>query len=103
MLSVMQSPTQSSMFEYPSASAYTGRELWEAAAACHGPEDPPAALLRAADACREPLLVLVASCYEVCRDSFAAFAQWPKDFLFLGHAGRFPRGFSSAFAQYSMS
>lgn len=42
-----------------------GRELWEVAAACHGPEDPPAALLRAADLCREPLLVLIASCYEV--------------------------------------
>lgn len=42
-----------------------GRELWEVAAACHGPEDPPAALLKAADVCREPLLVLIASCYEV--------------------------------------
>ncbi|KAM3963039.1 LOW QUALITY PROTEIN: spatacsin [Aphomia sociella] len=39
-------------------------ELWEAAAACHGPEDPPAALLRAARLRREPLLVLIASCYE---------------------------------------
>lgn len=43
---------------------YIGRDLWEVAAACHGPEDPPAALLRAADICREPLLVLIASCYE---------------------------------------
>lgn len=42
-----------------------GRELWEVAAACHGPEDPPAALLKAADVYREPLLVLIASCYEV--------------------------------------
>lgn len=57
------------MFEYPS-SAYMGRELWEAAAACHGPEDPPAALLRAADICREPLLVLIASCYEVKTKGF---------------------------------
>ncbi|CAH2073718.1 unnamed protein product, partial [Iphiclides podalirius] len=57
------SPTQSSSFDFPS-SAYMGRELWEVAAACHGPEDPPAALLRAADVCREPLLVLIASCYE---------------------------------------
>lgn len=44
--------------------AYLGRELWEVAAACHGPEDPPAALVKAADLCREPLLVLIASCYE---------------------------------------
>lgn len=51
-------------FDFTS-SAYMGRELWEVAAACHGPEDPPAALLRAADICREPLLVLIASCYEV--------------------------------------
>ncbi|KPI91567.1 Spatacsin [Papilio xuthus] len=57
------SPTQSVSFEFPS-SWYMGRELWEVAAACHGPEDPPAALLRAADICREPLLVLIASCYE---------------------------------------
>ncbi|CAH0701733.1 unnamed protein product [Spodoptera exigua] len=57
------SPTQVGSFEFPS-SAYMGRELWEVAAACHGPEDPPAALLRAADICREPLLVLIASCYE---------------------------------------
>lgn len=42
-----------------------GKELWEVTAACHGPEDPPAALLKAADMCREPLLVLIASCYEV--------------------------------------
>ncbi|KAJ8725713.1 hypothetical protein PYW08_003896 [Mythimna loreyi] len=60
---VTPSPTQGSSFEFPS-SAYMGRELWEVAAACHGPEDPPAALLRAADICREPLLVLIASCYE---------------------------------------
>ncbi|XP_068629577.1 spatacsin isoform X2 [Battus philenor] len=57
------SPTQSVTFDFPS-SVYMGRELWEVAAACHGPEDPPAALLRAADVCREPLLVLIASCYE---------------------------------------
>ncbi|XP_047021762.1 spatacsin isoform X1 [Helicoverpa zea] len=57
------SPTQGGSFEFPN-SAYMGRELWEVAAACHGPEDPPAALLRAADICREPLLVLIASCYE---------------------------------------
>lgn len=61
--SSLQSPTQSGIFEF--TSAYMGRELWEVAAACHGPEDPPAALLRAADICREPLLVLIASCYEV--------------------------------------
>ncbi|KAL4705762.1 hypothetical protein ACJJTC_006543 [Scirpophaga incertulas] len=47
-----------------SSSLYLGRELWEIAASCHGPEDPPAALLRAAAICREPLLVLIASCYE---------------------------------------
>ncbi|CAG4989155.1 unnamed protein product [Parnassius apollo] len=57
------SPTHSVTFDFPS-SVYMGRELWEVAASCHGPEDPPAALLRAADACREPLLVLIASCYE---------------------------------------
>ncbi|KAG6442693.1 spatacsin [Manduca sexta] len=61
--SVDVSPTHGNSFEFPS-SAYMGRELWEVAAACHGPEDPPAALLRAADLCREPLLVLIASCYE---------------------------------------
>lgn len=57
------SPTISGSFDF-SSSIYMGRELWEVAAACHGPEDPPAALLRAADVCREPLLVLIASCYE---------------------------------------
>ncbi|CAK1545304.1 unnamed protein product [Leptosia nina] len=57
------SPTQGTNFEFPSNSVM-GRELWEVAAACHGPEDPPAALLRAADLYREPLLVLIASCYE---------------------------------------
>ncbi|KAJ0180601.1 hypothetical protein K1T71_004005 [Dendrolimus kikuchii] len=61
--SVETSPTMSGGFEFPS-NAYMGRELWEVAAACHGPEDPPAALLRAADLCHEPLLVLIASCYE---------------------------------------
>ncbi|XP_041977836.1 spatacsin [Aricia agestis] len=55
------SPTQS-MIEW--RGAWLGRELWEVAAACHGPEDPPAALLRAAHTYREPLLVLLASCYE---------------------------------------
>ncbi|RVE48988.1 hypothetical protein evm_006346 [Chilo suppressalis] len=49
-------------FEFPSL--HMGRELWEVAASCHGPEDPPAALLRAAELYREPLLVLIASCYE---------------------------------------
>ncbi|XP_045491000.1 spatacsin [Colias croceus] len=63
MNSVDCSPTQSMVFEFPSDS-FMGRELWEVAAACHGPEDPPAALLRAADLYREPLLVLIASCYE---------------------------------------
>ncbi|XP_026744645.1 spatacsin [Trichoplusia ni] len=63
MNSMEVSPTQGCSFEFPT-SAYMGRELWEVAAACHGPEDPPAALLRAADICREPLLVLIASCYE---------------------------------------
>ncbi|KAJ2952675.1 hypothetical protein O0L34_g7014 [Tuta absoluta] len=65
-MEVSPSPTQSScssIFEFP-PTVQLGRELWEVAAACHGPEDPPAALLRAADMCREPLLVLVASCYE---------------------------------------
>ncbi|XP_053623631.1 uncharacterized protein LOC128682796 [Plodia interpunctella] len=57
------SHSSSVSFEFPS-SAHVGRELWEVAAACHGPEDPPAALLRAADLYREPLLVLIASCYE---------------------------------------
>ncbi|XP_045785776.1 spatacsin [Maniola jurtina] len=61
--SVETSPTQSVVFDFP-PSTYMGRELWEVAAACHGPEDPPAALLRAADLYREPLLVLLASCYE---------------------------------------
>ncbi|XP_046964656.1 spatacsin isoform X3 [Vanessa cardui] len=61
--SIDTSPTQSVSFDFPS-STYMGRELWEVVAACHGPEDPPAALLRAADVYREPLLVLVASCYE---------------------------------------
>ncbi|XP_052737622.1 spatacsin isoform X2 [Bicyclus anynana] len=61
--SVETSPTQSVVFDFPT-STYMGRELWEVAAACHGPEDPPAALLRAADLYREPLLVLLASCYE---------------------------------------
>lgn len=65
---VLQSPTQSVMFDYPSCT-YMGRELWEVAAACHGPEDPPAALIRAAEAYHEPLLVLIASCYEVRRSS----------------------------------
>ncbi|XP_049866892.1 spatacsin [Pectinophora gossypiella] len=60
---VSPSPTLSGVFEFP-APAAVGRELWEVSAACHGPEDPPAALLRAADHCREPLLVLIASCYE---------------------------------------
>ncbi|XP_052757536.1 uncharacterized protein LOC113517240 [Galleria mellonella] len=41
-----------------------GGELWEAAAACHGPEDPPAALLKAARRRHEPLLALIAGCYE---------------------------------------
>lgn len=63
-LCVSQSPTQNVTFDFP-PSTYTSRELWEVAAACHGPEDPPAALLRAADIYREPLLVLIASCYEV--------------------------------------
>ncbi|XP_028159191.1 spatacsin isoform X2 [Ostrinia furnacalis] len=66
MNSIEVSPTQSThsnSFEFP-VSVYTGRELWEVTASCHGPEDPPAALLRAADVCREPLLVLIASCYE---------------------------------------
>ncbi|XP_050680736.1 spatacsin isoform X2 [Leptidea sinapis] len=57
------SPSHNVAFEFPSNS-YMGRELWEVAAACHGPEDPPAALLRAAEHYREPLLVLIASCYE---------------------------------------
>ncbi|XP_047512277.1 spatacsin [Pieris napi] len=63
MNSIDISPTQSMVFEFPSNSVM-GRELWEVAAACHGPEDPPAALLKAADIYREPLLVLIASCYE---------------------------------------
>ncbi|VVC97086.1 unnamed protein product [Leptidea sinapis] len=49
------SPSHNVAFEFPSNS-YMGRELWEVAAACHGPEDPPAALLRAAEHYREPLL-----------------------------------------------
>ncbi|CAH2086346.1 unnamed protein product [Euphydryas editha] len=61
--SIDTSPTQSVTFDFPT-STYMSRELWEVAAACHGPEDPPAALLRAADIYREPLLVLIASCYE---------------------------------------
>lgn len=44
---------------------YLSRELWEVSASCHGPEDPPAALLKSAQQYREPLLVLLASCYEV--------------------------------------
>ncbi|XP_032513867.2 spatacsin isoform X2 [Danaus plexippus] len=43
---------------------YLSRELWEVSASCHGPEDPPAALLKSAQQYREPLLVLLASCYE---------------------------------------
>ncbi|XP_013195896.1 spatacsin [Amyelois transitella] len=57
------SHSSSLSFEFPSSSVM-GCELWEVAAACHGPDDPPAALLRAADLYREPLLVLIASCYE---------------------------------------
>lgn len=64
------SPSQNNVFEFPS-SLYMGKELWEVTAACHGPEDPPAALLRAADMYREPLLVLIASCYEVSFESFS--------------------------------
>lgn len=41
------------------------RDLWEVAAACHGPEDPPGALVRAAGQHGEPLLALIATCYEV--------------------------------------
>ncbi|CAG9783834.1 unnamed protein product [Diatraea saccharalis] len=58
------SPSQSSQCSFEFPSLQLGRELWEVAASCHGPEDPPAALIRAAEMCREPLLVLIASCYE---------------------------------------
>ncbi|KAG7307274.1 hypothetical protein JYU34_007437 [Plutella xylostella] len=56
------SPTHSSTFEFPSVSL--SRSLWEVAAGCHGPEDPPGALLRAAIQYQEPLLALIATCYE---------------------------------------
>ncbi|XP_075969703.1 spatacsin [Anticarsia gemmatalis] len=72
--SVEVSPTTNGTFDF-SSSAYMGRELWEVAAACHGPEDPPAALLKAAEICREPLLVLIASCYEP-NAVLVFWAQW---------------------------
>ncbi|XP_061711592.1 spatacsin [Cydia pomonella] len=67
------SPSGSVTFEFPSRGV--ARELWEVAAACHGPEDPPAALIRSAHLCREPLLVLLAGCYEP-NAVFVLWAQW---------------------------
>ncbi|GBP24773.1 Spatacsin [Eumeta japonica] len=54
------SPTGNVSFEF----GEWARDLWEVAAACHGPEDPPAALVRAARSHREPLFALIATCYE---------------------------------------
>lgn len=59
-----QSPTHSAPFEFPDVVGLS-RDLWEVIAACHGPEDPPGALVRAAGLYQEPLLALVATCYEV--------------------------------------
>lgn len=40
-------------------------DIWEVMANCHGPEDPPGALLRASAALHCPILALLATCYEV--------------------------------------
>lgn len=63
LYSVDFSPTYGANFEFPEAGGYA-RDLWEVAAACHGPEDPPGALVKAAGLHRDPLLALIATCYE---------------------------------------
>lgn len=40
-------------------------DIWEVMAVCHGPEDPPGALIKASAAFHCPILALLSTCYEV--------------------------------------